>query len=223
MKQFDLLKRSKPLSLHSDKGIFYLLDLKLIQKHEVLQAIKLLDKASLDRSQQYVYEEHQHKSIITHALLRFHLAQLLDCLPLQIEIKLNPVGKPFIEGLPIHFNLSHTKAYAFIGFHSELSIGVDIEKRRDYDNFIKSSILHDKERNYILNSKDPLDTFYQFWCAKEALLKALGTGFKTNEIPLLEKLPVKNSEEVILHGNGHHIYVFTNKLKEHTLAICYNN
>ena len=96
----------------------------------------------------------------------------------------NSYGKPYLEGNPFYFNVSHTQGYAFIGI-SETPIGVDVEKILKERVVSNTPLMSESEHRAIKNAPDETDAFFSFWCAKEALLKAQGTGFQTRFVPTL--------------------------------------
>ncbi len=89
-------------------------------------------------------------------------------------------GKPFITGCPgIHFNISHcTKAIAVVV--SDAPVGVDVEAFRNFSDGLLDKSMNETERQQILTSESPLETFTSFWTRKEAVFKLHGTGITDN-------------------------------------------
>ena len=83
--------------------------------------------------------------------------------------------KPFIKDW-YYFNISHSGEQVTFVYSTNI-IGIDIEKIQedmDYSEILKN--FQDKEQAYILNSQNPIHSFYEIWVKKEATLKAMGYG-----------------------------------------------
>jgi 4'-phosphopantetheinyl transferase len=93
------------------------------------------------------------------------------------SISIDKQGKPFLDSHPnIHFNISHSGEIVFVGV-SYKPIGVDIEKIHDLDyKELSNHFFHLNEYKTIINSKDPLSTFFKIWTSKESFVKMKGTG-----------------------------------------------
>ena len=126
-----LLNRSSQLFfMPFEEGQFWLINLENITPEEVTTATLLLDKEETKRASQFVFEKDRTKRVLAYAILKVHLGQLLQVEPEKITIARNEFQKPYLPDYPVHFNLSHTENYSFVGIHPFKAIGVDIEKRR---------------------------------------------------------------------------------------------
>lgn len=98
--------------------------------------------------------------------------------PEEINVISEKYMKPFIECAGrLKFNISHSGGYLLLAFSNGCEVGVDIEKKDEsFDVLTVVNILHPVERAVVLESSN-LDAFYTIWTAKEAYVKALGTGF----------------------------------------------
>jgi 4'-phosphopantetheinyl transferase len=126
------------------------------------------------------------------------LGQILNLHPTFINIQRPLRGCPILDPFQLHFNLSHSGDYGLIGVRFDKPIGVDIEKvipTFDYKS-VMQSFYHSEQRT-IIESESPLDMFYQFWVAKEALLKARGTGFMNDRVPEVQFI----DQEFVSEGN----------------------
>lgn len=96
----------------------------------------------------------------------------------QICIRRNNFGKPYWDDInAIYFNISDTADAILLGV-SSAQIGVDIECNNmlfDYKQIV-ADYFKEKEMEVINQSVNPIQTFYQLWVRKEALLKAVGMG-----------------------------------------------
>ena len=115
------------------------------------------------------------------AQLRIILGRALNLVPLEVPLIFSEFGKPLLapphDGL--HFNLSHCADLGLIGLCLDGPIGVDIEPQdRDADlPECESIFCHPLEiKKLPKNGLERAKHLLQIWTAKEALLKALGTG-----------------------------------------------
>lgn len=114
--------------------------------------------------------------VATHSALRRLLGQRLGRAAAALRFEAGRHGKPHLVGAPdLPFNLSHSGALALISLGSSGSLGVDIERIRPeaLEPGVLDRVLTTEERVWV--GADPA-TFFLVWTAKEALLKALGTG-----------------------------------------------
>lgn len=194
---------------------FFLVSLKDIQLSEVEEAKAFVDEISLHRASRYAFKKDRDKFIIVQAVLRYLLGKFLDQKPMDVIILRDDFGKPFVAGNPVYFSLSYADDYAFLAVTSGRPLGVDIEavmgERAIYD----SSLLHPSEIEAIEKAEDPVGRFYDYWCAKEALLKALGTGFTEEKPPLLEM--VSNG---VFQSTDPEAVIYTHLIHNHKISIC---
>ncbi len=183
------LTRSRSLSLPPfEEAHFWVIDLKAIQEEEVEEARKFLDEKTLSRAKKMIFTEDRNRLVIVHAILRIYLEQFTNQKP---EILRNSFGKPYLKDNALHFNISHKKQYAFLGFHPHHPIGVDIEQLQSFSN-----------------------DFFDEWCATEAFLKAKGTGFSRIPPSILRK----SSGYYVFQDCI--IYIYDGLIKSHKLAVC---
>lgn len=94
------------------------------------------------------------------------------------ELKKTANGKPYYENGPF-FNISHSGKYVIIAL-SNKEVGVDIEEnvQKDFSSLLR--LFNEAEAKMIKEHAD----FYYLWCAKESLIKCMGsTVGKIKEIP----------------------------------------
>lgn len=202
------MKRSQQLYFpHFQNSSFWLIDVQNIRDDEVAWAKSILSPDELKRSSRLVFEEDRRRSMITYAIVKIHLGAP--------TLLWSQFGKPYIQNHPLHFNISHSKTHAFLGVHPTKPIGVDIEKLNNNISLFDAldSFLHPEEKAWLATVSDQNDAAYSLWCAKEALLKAIGTGFSEEPIPLLH-----------FHADGHFksqdkdIYLYNES--QYKIAIC---
>jgi len=146
-------------------------------------AYAALSDAERARAGRYLRHEDAVRSAATRAALRDVLGAALDLAPNDIAIVVDASGRPSLD--PAHrvsldFNVSHAGDHALIAWADTGRVGVDIEScNRTTDwRALTSEVCAAAEAAY-LDSLPPgarADAFMRVWSAKEALLKALGTG-----------------------------------------------
>ena len=129
------------------------------------------------------------------AALRVILCQRLACSDEELTFEQGEHGKPsaVVRGQPaaISFSVSHSGRHGLIALARRGRLGVDVEPRsarRNLDVLIGET-LTPAEQSWLpgadMNRRRQL--FYRLWTMKEALVKALGTGFQLHisefEIP----------------------------------------
>lgn len=91
-------------------------------------------------------------------------------------------GAPVIEGIPNPVSITHSGKYAAaaISLNPDISLGIDIERIRSFDNrdsFLRVAFPEDESiRASDLSDKDII----RMWTLKESFLKILGLGFAEN-------------------------------------------
>jgi 4'-phosphopantetheinyl transferase len=141
-----------------------------LSEGEKVRAFRLKDRNSANRQ------------IISRGILRLLLAGYLDVNPQDLVFENSEFGKPFLSypaDSRIGFNLTHSGNLLLLAFGIEKQVGIDVEKidhKIDFSAIAKVAFSAD-ERLALSHSTDPINDFYKFWTAKEAVLKASGLGF----------------------------------------------
>lgn len=118
--------------------------------------------------------------VTTRAALRRVLGDRLGCAAAEVPLGRTPAGKPTLERpASVQFSVSHTDARAAIAV-AATPVGIDIE-RRDPAAFREAAavFLHAGELAALrhLDHAAGDDLLAALWTGKEAIAKALGTGF----------------------------------------------
>ncbi len=221
----NFLDRSLSIELFPFKEAqFRIIDLKKIQKIEASYAEQFLDKSTLEKVKKIISEEGRNKATVTHAILRYHLGRLIQRIPNEIPLLMNKFGKLYLKDKSIYFNIAHTKDFAFIAFHPNRPIGVDIENVNKDIDVLKLSdgfMLPNERKILLINPSKAVDCFFSFWCAKEAFLKALGFGLLVKKIPEIHP----NFDDLGFISSFYskklqEIYIYNGKIEDHKLAVC---
>jgi len=96
----------------------------------------------------------------------------IDDLPLQKTAN----GKPYLEGMPLHFSISHTRMLWGCLISSQ-EVGLDIQEKRNV-NFSKLANRFFLEEEIKFVNDNGMDGFFDVWTRKEACIKYDGTGLR---------------------------------------------
>ena len=141
------------------------------------------ERAAADR---YAGAAARERAVVSRATLRLLLAQYLGRAPQDLDIAVDPHGKPFVRdsdttGRPLAFNLSHAGGLLLFGA-SRAPIGVDIELVRPIprlDAFVRTALgARERAVHAELPADRRVDHAYRVWVGKEALVKRSGEGIK---------------------------------------------
>ena len=164
-------------------------------------AFLLLDEEERARSRRFLAVGARQQFILCRAALRVALSERLGCSNRQLAFGYLEHGKPFamVDGrrAAIGFNISHSGGHGLLAFAENEWLGVDVEERvpgRDFEG-IGSLVYGPAERRSLAAAKGwhKVHLFFRLWSMKEALIKALGSGFSLN--PSRFEVP-----DTMLHG-----------------------
>ncbi len=141
----------------------------------------LLTADELARASAFRFEADRVRWIAARAALRSILSTATGMSPREILLEPNSFGKPLLappfQG--IHFNLSHCRDIALIALTSDGAVGIDIEPldRAGELATCESTFCHPLEIERLPDDDEVRNRhLLDLWTAKEALLKAIGTG-----------------------------------------------
>ena len=172
-------------------------------------AFAWLDRNEQDRWCRFRVDRPRRQFTLCRAALRVNLCERLGCTNNQLSFGFHEHGKPFaiVDGMPsgTSFNLSHSGMHGLIAFAPRGQLGVDAEDRVDRHNLdgIIETVFGPSEQSVLSKASGyrKIHLFFTVWTMKEALIKALGTGFSLDpsgfEVPL-----------AMLHGTQSGIFRF---------------
>jgi len=166
---------------------------------------KDLDLVELERLDRCRSNHARRQFCIVRSKLRHLLAGYLDIVPEKIRFQYGNLGKPYIDSDQNHtgicFSVAHSGGWFAIAVSHGKKVGVDIELNRPGLKIhrIAEHYFAEAEKVHLEKSNDPSGDFFKIWTAKEAFLKARGSGFAfalnkfavgfdTNGIPRLDRL-----------------------------------
>lgn len=145
----------------------------------------ILSPTETERGLRYRFERDRTWSFARRFFLRTLLADYLHRPPRDLDIRLTPAGKPYLEGHPVHFNLSDSGGWCLLAFTHLAPLGVDLETVRPQVDLagIARRYFSAAEQAELEELPSALQTeaFYHIWTQKEAFIKAVGEGLS---IPL---------------------------------------
>lgn len=138
--------------------------------------LDVLSQEEQQRALRMKHEGARNCFIRSHFAVRHILSKYLGQRPEDITFRVQPRGKPEVNG--IKFSLSHTEGQALLGITLLRNIGIDIERMRPIErlNDLVERFLSKDEKLDVFDAEDSLERFFKIWTAKEALAKATGIG-----------------------------------------------
>jgi 4'-phosphopantetheinyl transferase len=143
----------------------------------------LLDERERARHRRLASPRQARRYASTRSALRVVLGAALDLAPQDVALEQGPHGKPLLAGATgISFNLSHRGDSAVIALAAGCEVGVDVElsSRLAAPTRLAGRFFDAGEAATIAALPEALarDAFLRCWTAKEAVLKAIGTGLE---------------------------------------------
>jgi len=168
----------------------------------------LLDTRERAVADAFVHSDDRERYGRTHCALRMLLSDLLDVAPTDVPLAVGASGKPFLVGTAqrVTFNLSHSRHTALIAIGRGAEIGIDVEDDdgcTDYSELIDTTF--DKATAERLHREAPRrrrQLFLRGWTRKEAVAKALGSGFLIDPKRFPVPLDTASPWTVRLHHGG---------------------
>ncbi|MFL1425959.1 4'-phosphopantetheinyl transferase family protein [Acinetobacter baumannii] len=153
------------------------------QDHVILSHyLSFLNAAEKLRYDQYLPQAAR-LFLISRVLTKSVLADKLGISPHQVNIQLQPNGKPFVQGgKTIYFNLSHSGDVIVLAVTEKGEIGVDVERTnhefewRRVDSVLAPSEIEWIQQNEWTNPTSVYQRFFQIWTLKESYIKCTGEG-----------------------------------------------
>ena len=156
------------------------------------------------RAARFVRPQDRRRFRVAHSSVRGILGRYLRQPAASLAFESNTAGKPFLQGLGrshgIFFNLAHSDRHALLAVTSDREVGVDIEIARVFEDLpgMARQIMSSAEwhRFRSIPPESAHDAFFGLWTRKEALLKAVGTGFLSD--PREVNLGLANNETAVV-------------------------
>jgi len=163
----------------------------------------LVPKNFIERNDRYHKQIDRRRNLFGILLLtkawQNHFGEILDLTMIQTSSH----NRPYHIDSLVDFNISHSGDYVVCILSPDSRVGIDIEHRRKVNLADFSQTMNNHQWTEIQGSDNPFDTFFEYWCIKESVIKADGRGLS---IPLTD-INFKD-QRVIYDGNTWHLSPF---------------
>lgn len=163
-------------------------------RNQLAEALRLLTPAESQRAARFRMDAHREEFALSRLLLKRALAGCLGIAAKDVRLAIDRHGKPFLDpgcGSGVCFNISHSHGRLLVAVSDGLPVGIDIERvDPDVDplSLAKTGLSpEDVEELLGLDGVERRERFYALWTRREALLKAVGTGFLGHAVKLRNK------------------------------------
>ncbi|KUJ82996.1 hypothetical protein AWR36_010670 [Microbulbifer flavimaris] len=144
------------------------------------EAKRYLSVEERQRGRAFISERDRERYIRGRGCLRRILALQLNREPNDLQLSVGEHGRPYLAGSGLSFNVSHSGGLAICALSRTHSVGIDLEVHQKALCFgpLLSLVFTETERAR-LKEKSGVERqrmFFDFWTAKEALMKLTGLG-----------------------------------------------
>ena len=212
-----------------------------IVSHVVLNSLERKEflemKGATSRRTEWLYGRIAAKEAVRRYLKDYHQARWSYA---DVQIWRSESGKPiaiggWTEKLPVKLDvaIAHTAQFVIAVACANKRVGVDVESvTRDLSAEFTKGVFTEDEQERAAGALNPAQAVIRFWCAKEAVSKALGTGirFSPREMIIADYKADEGTILVRLEGawadafkrlRGVDIPVSTRIVRDHALAFCF--
>ncbi len=212
-----------------------------IMSHVVLNSLERKEflemKGSASRRTEWLFGRIAAKEAVRRYLRDYHQARWSYA---DVQIWRNESGKPIAIGdwskyltAKLDVAIAHTAQFVIAVAVSNKRVGVDVESvARDLSAEFTNGVFTADEQDLAAGALNPSQAVIRFWCAKEAVSKALGTGirFSPREMLVTDYKADEGTILVRLEGawadafkrlRGVDIPVTTRVIRDHALAFCF--
>lgn len=194
-------------------------------------------KGSTSRRVEWLFGRVAAKEAVRRFLKDFYQARWSDA---DVQIWADDSGKPHALGAwsdflttKLDIAIAHTAQFTVAVAAANARVGVDVESAsRDLSEEFAAGVFTPDELELAAQAANPAQTVIRFWCAKEAVSKALGTGirYSPREMVVSNYLPDSGVLTMCLEGawaeafknlKGRSITVSVGAMRDHALAFCF--
>ncbi len=204
--------------------LFDKFDIRLFNKKEYEKWYCLMSPGRRRRTDSYRAESDRLRSVAGDMLIRKNISKLCGIAPENVSIEIKPGGKPYVDGMDIEFNISHSGDLAVLAM-GKSQVGIDVEVMRSVNLRLAKRVFDKVELEYLFGrvpedydfNKEPDSSmrfrFYQLLTAKEAYSKYTGEGlisFSAREIPQCKGAVISSSA-----GDEYYVSVYCGNKSEY--------
>jgi phosphopantetheinyl transferase len=138
----------------------------------------------------------------------------------EVELMKEEMGKPFAThfGTTIYVSFSHSPSKVFCAISKTFDVGLDVENvSRKVNPAVVKRILNEEEA-HLAKEEEPI----RLWTIKEAAVKCLGTGLRTN----LDDLTIQKNEKnrfSVRFNNDKMFEICSFRETDHQIALAYQS
>lgn len=200
----------------------------IIDNNDFLNKLDIFLKFIPESEKNIILKYKNHKriqiSLLGQLLVRYVMINRYKIEYDKMELKKNINGKPYIEGLPIHYNISHSGEWLIACF-SNKEVGVDIERIREPNYSVAKKFFSEEEFSILENEREEIkkkELFFKIWTAKEAYVKMLGSGIYYSFNKFTVNINDNKSKIKDPKQNNDVFLKYYNYYKDYILACCSN-
>ncbi|MDQ0272979.1 4'-phosphopantetheinyl transferase family protein [Cytobacillus purgationiresistens] len=148
-----------------------------LPKEKMQNLLCYIDKEKQSRIDSFYHDKDKERCLIGDILVRYMVGSHLKKKPSEISFYQNEFGKPFLEGNPLYFNLSHSGYWVVAALDTEEN-GIDVQEMGEVDLVLAERFYRKSEYMELLKKEENkrADLFYEWWTLKECYLKTAGKG-----------------------------------------------
>jgi len=192
---------------------------------------------SAQRRTEWLFGRIAAKEAVRRFLKDFYQARWSDA---DVQIWPDDAGKPHALGgwtdfltTKLDIAIAHTTQFVVAVAAANSRVGVDVElASRDLSEEFTSGVFQPEELELAAEAANPAQAILRFWCAKEAVSKALGTGIRYSPKEMNVTAYSSDTGRLTMQLNGawleafktfrgHDIKVTVKTVRDHALATCF--
>lgn len=166
---------------------WYKYDIRDLSKAEYEKWYSLMSVDKKQRVDRFRFLDDKKRTVTGEMLARKAIAEWCHVSEEEVQFGLSEYGKPFVIGLDMEFNISHSGDMVVCAVDDK-PIGIDVEQIRPIDMKVAKYICKGKELIYIwgydpseddfimTSNSEILTRFFEVWTRKEAFGKCIGIG-----------------------------------------------
>ncbi|MGN0852315.1 MAG: 4'-phosphopantetheinyl transferase superfamily protein [Kiritimatiellia bacterium] len=211
----------------------------VLGRNERREFSEMAAKGGVARRTEWLFGRIAAKEAVRRFLERFYQARWSDA---DVQVYTDPCGKPLTEGpwqghlwqnMRLDVSIAHTSRFVLAVAAMNARVGVDVEASdRCLSDEFTHGVFLPEEQELAVNAVDSPSAIIRFWCAKEAVSKALGTGirYSPRELVVVSFKAETGALEIELRGQwlqnfkmftGRTVPVATVVVKGHVVASCF--
>lgn len=197
----------------------YLVDRSQFKNMDMSSASHILSPEELTQAKSYSHSADRIVATGDRMVLRILLAMFAPGTHQSLSIQRDFRGKPYLEGIPLHFNLSHSESVLAIALSTQ-PVGVDVEQismSTDIDS-ISEAVFTSDEASWLGSMDETMRVrkFTELWSLKEAHLKRLGIGIAGG---LTRLKRIRCGKQFVLSSEDSHANYYSLMCARHILAL----